>query len=201
MLFSLISQLQIKTKVRPQNTFNTSSQLSPAIKQQGFSLIEIIVGIVVLTLSFSIITTLILPTEQQSADQLHQIKAAELAQSLLNEIQGKAFDENSDRTGGLIRCGENGTTCTSEENFGPEEGANNRRLFDDVDDYHEYTEILNSSEGAFHSGYNSFSLSISVTYDGLTLGLSENGLAKKVTITATTPLGSDITFSSYRANY
>ncbi len=53
-------------------------------KGRGFTLIELIVGIVVLSISFSLLTTLILPLSEKSAEQLHQVRAAELGQSMMN---------------------------------------------------------------------------------------------------------------------
>lgn len=81
--------------------------ISSLAKSRGFTLVEIIIGIVVLSISLSIISTLIAPAEQKSADQILQVKAAELAQSLLNDISSRAFDHNSDMAGGILRCGEN----------------------------------------------------------------------------------------------
>ncbi len=52
------------------------------IKTGGFTLVESIVGIVVLAISFSVLTALIYPIAEQSAEQLHQVKAAELGQSV-----------------------------------------------------------------------------------------------------------------------
>ncbi len=179
----------------------------------GFTLIEIIVGIIVLALSLSIITQMIIPTEQHSADQVHQIKAAELGQSLMDEIIAKAFDENSDKAGSLLRCDEDqddsGTVeidekCTTV--LGNEEG-DVRADFDDVDDYHGYNNVddgLKTSTGDnLHSGYDSFKLSVHVAYDTenvLQLG-ALNKLAKRITVTVTTPLGTDFEFTNYRANF
>ncbi len=59
-----------------------------------------------LSISLSIVSILIAPTEQKSADQILQVKAAELGQSLLNDISSRAFDEKSDMVGGLLRCDE-----------------------------------------------------------------------------------------------
>lgn len=183
------------------NGYNT------AIVSRGFSLIEVVIGMVVMSIAFAVISSLILPTEQQSADQLHQIKAAELAQSYLNEIQGKAFDENSDKAGGIIRCGENLTVCTNEIDFGPDTdeidditGDILRHLFDDVDDYHLYSEKITSTSSSLHDGYRGFSLAINVTYNGTQIGLAADA-AKEVSINVTTPLGTVITFTTYRVNY
>jgi MSHA pilin protein MshD len=71
---------------------------------KGFTLIEIIVGIVVLGVALMVITSALGPLYQRSADPWHQVRAAELGHSLLNEIMARSFDENSDRAGGEFDC-------------------------------------------------------------------------------------------------
>lgn len=181
--------------------------------QSGFTLIEVIVGMVVLSISMVIILSLIIPTEQQSVDQIHQIKASELGQSMLDEILGRAFDNNSDMVGSIWRCNETvpitQAFCTAENLFGPEDGNNgrvndgedNRNLFDDVDDYHEYSELTNSTNDELDGGYDSFQVSVFVEYDGDALNLANNTLAKRIEVTITTPLGTAIEFSGYKSNF
>ncbi|MGB1197562.1 MAG: type IV pilus modification PilV family protein [Thalassotalea sp.] len=185
---------------------------------QGFTLIETIIGMVVLAISFSIMTRLIFPATEQSADQLHQIRAAELGQSLLNEITGHAFDEHSDHTGGRYRCSEdvdnNGSISTEEACsvlMGDEEG-NNRLLFDDVDDYHDMSvddagsgNYIQNSQGEDLTLYLRYSINIQVCndsdYDGNCATNANNYTAKLITVTVTTPLGLSLDFSTYKANY
>jgi len=177
---------------------------SPLVTQKGFTLIEIIIGIVMLSISLSIVATLIAPAEEKSADQILQVKAAELGQSLLNDISSRAFDENSDMAGGLIRCGEPDATtnpCTNEANFGPDTGEGNRSLFNDVDDFHLYQNHFNANNQNLHQGYTNFDLLVEVTYDGLSIGLADNEAAKKITVTVTTPLGTAIKFATHKANF
>ena len=170
-------------------------------KQAGFTLIEIIIGIVALAISLSIITTLIVPAEQQSADQIHQIKAAELGQGVLDEILGRAFDENSDHAGSVWRCNETGRpACTAQASFGADNGESSRDLFDDVDDYDGFNSKVNSTNQNLDKGYNSFQIAVSVIYDGTALGLA-NTLAKRVTVTITTPLGTAVEFTGYKSNF
>jgi len=171
--------------------------------QHGFTLIELIVGIIVLSISLSIVSTLIAPAEEKSADNVLQIKASALAQSLMNDITSRAFDNNSDMSGGLVRCGEpaDGTNdCTAEGNFGPDAGEDNRTLFDDVDDFHEFQAKVNSTNEPIDGGYDQFDIFVNVEYAGGDLGLADN-LAKRITVTVTTPLGTAIEFSSHKANY
>jgi len=173
-------------------------------KSKGFTLVEIIVAMVALAISMSVILSLIVPAEQQSADQLHQIKAAELGQSMLDEILGRAFDDNSDMVGGHWRCDEEGRpACTDEGDFGPDldELTTDRNSFDDVDDYHGFEEQVNATNDTLDSGYDSFSIAIDVQYKGLELNLANNKLAKRITVTITTPLGSAISFSAYKSNF
>ncbi|AAZ25895.1 prepilin-type N-terminal cleavage/methylation domain-containing protein [Colwellia psychrerythraea] len=193
--------------------FKYSETATPYSKHtSGFTLIEIIIGIVALSISLSIVSTLIAPAEQKSADQIHQVKAAELGQSFLNDISARAFDQNSDMAGGLVRCGEpndGSNPCTDSGKLGPEDGndgrPNNgevkRGLFNDVDDFHNYSEKFTGNDEILAKGYNNFTIDIKVIYDGLSLGLSNNRSAKKITVSVTTPLGTEIQFATHKANF
>ena len=186
---------------------NKSAEFTPPIRvgQQGFTLIEIIVGIVVLSIAFSIFTTLIYPLANQSAKQVHQIKAAELGQSMINEILAKAFDENSDMSGGLYRCGEDGEAACS--SILADEESGNREQFDDVDDYHNLS-VIGSSLGSsdpLEQLYIGYQINVEVIndsdYDGNNDGDDNNFSAKLITVTVTTPQGFDFVFAVYRVNF
>lgn len=180
---------------------------------KGFTLIETIVGIVVLAVSFSVLTSLLYPIAQQSAEQLHQVKAAELAQSMLNEIQNKAFDENSDMAGGRIRCGETGASNCS-TNMGPDtvlSSTETRATFNDVDDYNGLVynpgEVKNS-QGQILDLYFGYAMSVRVCNDSDYSGPNCDGVpdantstAKLITVTITTPTDFSLQFSTYRANF
>jgi len=177
----------------------------------GFTLVELIIGIVVLSISLAIISTLIIPAEEKSADQILQVKAAELAQSFLNDISSRAFDENSDMVGGLIRCGEpvGLNACTDAGKLGPEDGnggrdnkgETKRGLYNDVDDFNNYSEKFTANDESLAQGYNNFTIDVRVVYDGLSLGLPTNLEAKKITVSVTTPLGTKVQFATHKANF
>ncbi|KGJ94302.1 prepilin-type N-terminal cleavage/methylation domain-containing protein [Colwellia psychrerythraea] len=184
------------------------SRLGFYLRHKGFTLIETIVGMVVLAISFSVLTTLIYPVSQQSADQLHQVKAAELAQSVLNEIQNKAFDENSDMAGGRVRCGDAGADDCSTD-MGPDTISGveeTRAIFNDVDDYdglvYAAGEIENS-QGVVIDLYLGYSMRITVRNDANYDGSFPNDIstAKLITVTITTPTDFSMSFSTYRANF
>ncbi|MBL4940149.1 MAG: prepilin-type N-terminal cleavage/methylation domain-containing protein [Colwellia sp.] len=185
-----------------------SSPILPYRHHKGFTLLETIVGIVVLAISLSVLTTFIYPVAQQSAEQLHQVKAAELAQSMLNEITNKAFDENSDMAGGRLRCGETAAPSCS-LGMAPEVilgEIETRATFNDVDDYnnldYDVGEIENS-QGQVLDLYFGYAMSISVyndaNYDGSYTG--NNSTAKLITVTIITPTDFSMRFSTYRANF
>ena len=180
--------------------------------QGGFTLIETIVGIVVLSIVFTIFTSFIYPLSNQSAEQVHQIRAAELGQSMINEILSRAFDENSDMSGGAKRCGEAGYTLCSTA-IGPETGefrevidGVNVNSYDDVDDYDTDDEIITPKNALGESivdEYIGFSMKIDVindaNYDGS--GTGNNSTAKLITVTVRTPQEFDFVFSVYKANF
>lgn len=126
--------------------------------KHGYTLIELVVGIVTFSIVLTIVTGILAPQANRSIDPIYQVRATELAQSLFNELSGKLFDENSDRSGGRIRCNEDLSDpadgdaddtgigerlCTTPILLGPEDGAsgrgddgeNDREFYDDVDDY------------------------------------------------------------------
>ena len=170
--------------------------------QRGVTLVEMIVGIVVLAISLSIITSVLGPLFIKSADPWHQVRAAELGQSLMNEIMAKAFDENSSRSGSLLRCGEPGAiACTVA--LGPEEAQ--RSDFDDVDDYHCFrasgaslSDVMGQSMADSYSGYQ---LAVELSYAGTDYGFANNRLVKKISLTVTAPDGTALLFTSLKGNW
>ncbi|MDX2368854.1 MAG: type II secretion system protein [Colwellia sp.] len=197
------------------SAFKLQDKNEPKVKTMakiyGFTLIELIVGIVLLSISFSLIITLILPLSEKSAEQIHQVRASELGQSIMNEILARAFDENSDMAGGLVRCSGGTTECTSPDqsnvlHLGPD-GTETRQTFNDVDDYDDYdsdvTDDDNALGSAFSSLYPGFRVQIDVCYSNFngTCNNSSVEIAKLITITVTTPQDSNFIFSFYRANY
>jgi len=179
---------------------------------KGFTLVETVIGIVVLSIAFSIMTTLLFPLLEDSADQVHQIRAAELGQSMLNEIQARSFDEKSDRNGGLVRCGEPGISCTANNALTAEAGET-RATYDDVDDYNGFDQdgaaIESSLGNSVGDLYNNFNVKVTVCNDGdydgsCSANLASNTdtfTAKLITVTVTTPSGLAIDFATYRANF
>lgn len=172
-------------------------------KTQGFTLIETIIGMVILSISFTIIFKLILPANEQSASQVQQIKAAELARSFMNEIISLPYDENSEND---LRCGESGAGQCSD--ILGADGEATRGLFDDVDDYNGYNangNIILDAAGSGLTGYQGYNANVTVVYDSNYDGTADTNIgdksAKLITVTVTTSQGERFDFKTYRSNF
>lgn len=169
-------------------------------KSNGFTLIEMIVLILVLGLALTGVTLMINRTVQQSPEALVQTRAMELAQSYLDEILHKRYDENTGQ-GGVPRCDSTDTNTKACSNTLGAEGES-RNQFDDVDDYNGVNDQPPlSATGSTFTNYDSYRVQVSVNYAGSELGLGNNRRAKRITVSVTTPLGNVIPVSAYRVNF
>ena len=114
---------------------------NPHPLRRGFTLIELVIGIVLLAVALGSMMGLLVNQTSQATDPVQQVRAAQLAQRLLNEILSRSFDAHSDHNGSRWRCGETVDgipydACTLPSAYGPESGESSSYLFDDVDDYH-----------------------------------------------------------------
>ncbi|MGS2723583.1 type IV pilus modification PilV family protein [Porticoccus sp. GXU_MW_L64] len=158
-------------------------------RQTGFTLIEMVVFLVVISIALGALIAVYNQSLVNSVDPIVRVKMLEIAQSQLDEVAARKYDENTP-TGGVPACGSAETgaqTCS----FGLDSGENlsNPASLDDVDDFHNYNATI--------SGYNS---AVTVALAGSELGIA-NGNAKRITVTVTAPTGDALTLSSYRVNF
>jgi MSHA pilin protein MshD len=59
--------------------------------QSAFTLVEVVIGIVVLAIALVLITTALGPLYTKSTEPWHQVRAAELGHSFLNEVMARSF--------------------------------------------------------------------------------------------------------------
>lgn len=184
-------------------------------KQNGFTLIELIVGIVIFAVAMVSVISFLQPQVAKGIDPIWQARAASLVQSLSSEITAKAFDENSTLAGGAQRCNENDingsfVSCSAVGALGPDAGET-RALYDDVDDYNGFdfsgANILSSlgltTNINGNNIYSGFSAQVNVFYDGNLDGVADTVVAdrKLVVITITTPGGEQIVASAVKGNF
>ncbi|MEX0618752.1 MAG: type II secretion system protein [Pseudohongiellaceae bacterium] len=186
-------------------------------RQQGITLVELIVTIIVLGIALTGISLAIQLGVGRSSDTLLELRTVALAQAYLDEILGKRFDENTNNRG-VPPCRPAGDACTLEGAFGPD-GGETRATFDDVDDYHgmdegdDQTNALQDSEGNERQGYENFRVQVNVRYINLGGGeeeetlaqgdeLNDEGDAKLITVTVRhRGLSQGYDFSAYKANF
>ncbi len=172
-------------------------------KQAGFTLIELVVGIVVMAIALAFMANVFFSNPGRSVEPMMQIRAAEFGQALMDEILSKKYDETTP-VGGVPAC----TICTASASFGSE--SESRSTYDDVDDYHDSCGspvALVNSIGNGVGGFNGYSMEVCVRYDGNYDGTADsNTNAKLVTVNIYLPSGAGlggapITFNSYRGNF
>lgn len=195
------------------STFHASSTRR---QQAGFTLVEIIVGIVVLGIALSLITSLILPAARQSVEPVYQVRASALGQALLDEIMALSFDPNNDRSGGAVRCGSSSDRPNCAAPVIPGQRAANpkpRNEFSSVDDFNGIDQLslaLNVGE-QYAERYRNFGVAIATCYVNsvsVSAGVQQvsdcvNQVTdyKQVRVVITTPSGQDIAFTGVRGNY
>ena len=186
----------------------------------GFTLLELVAGIALFAVVMLLITGAFLPMINKQNQPIYQIRAAELAQSMLQDALARSYDENSDRSGQTVAgkyqyCGSidtaNNATESSSGNCSTTLGADNGETyttFDDIDDFNLYCNVpitgsaFAQLQGLDISLYENYSIKVCVENAPELLGLTtRNDVAKKVTVTVTTPAGEAIPFTSYRSNY
>jgi MSHA pilin protein MshD len=185
---------------------HNNKQRASRLKQNGFNLIEIVIGMVLLAIALLYLSNIFTGFSKQSIDPIHQVRAAELGHALLNEIMGKAYDEKSNAGGGKFRCSDQdgGPPCSAV--LGPDGSESDPDDFDDVDDYHLFSDTsqLLDSATSYQSLYTNFSLAVTVVYDSNPEGdasIDHVHAYKLITVTVTTPGGQPIEFKAYRGNF
>ncbi len=188
---------------------------------KGFTLVELIVGIVLFSIAMVTIVSVIMPQIKNGIDPIMQVRSVTLAQSLLSEISAKAFDEASLSNNGRVTCNHT-TSCTSSAALGWDANES-RQNFDDVDDYHGLAlsgvAIANASEASVtaltEDLFLGFSAKISVVYDDNADGINDDdinndgtldsgtlvGNRKLISVVVTTPAGEQMVFATYRNNF
>ena len=168
-------------------------------QQRGFTLVEIIVGIVVGSIALSLLATLIFPLLIRSVEPIIQIRTAEYAQSIMEDVMAKRYDELTP-LGGQPVCSPCSTT------LGPEAGEADRGDYNDVDDFNQFctgTHLLQNVFGdvldASDEYGSNYTFTVCVSYAGVIGGVDT---AKRIDIVVTPPgVATPVAISAYRGNY
>ncbi|WP_224797809.1 type IV pilus modification PilV family protein [Idiomarina abyssalis] len=169
-------------------------------QEQGFTLIELIAGIVVIAIVTLVVTTGLGQLFRQSVDPWQQVRATEVGQSLMNEVMARRFDENSNVGNQYLRCSEDGAKdCTTPapcptDGSTPNAEEAQRKQFDDVDDYNGLRLTGAELSGSSSNHYNGFEARVCVSEK------AANEL-KRITVAITTPQDETLEFSAIKGNW
>ena len=197
--------------------------------QKGFTLVELVVGIVVLAIAMLGMNTMLISQSKDALEPVYRLRASQLGQSVLQDILARAYDQNSDHNGGYYRCGEiwsNGalwfdftsqmwvlTTpqqivpCTLQSNYGPDidkgEVVGEHQNFNDVDDF-----IVADFMSAVNYG-DVLGTALATQYSNylvkIVVGEDTTTFAgttmKRIDVTIKTPSDEEILFSALKGNY
>jgi MSHA pilin protein MshD len=193
-----------------------------SIRRSGVTLIEMIVVILIMGIALSATIQLISQLGTKGSGAMTDVKALDLAQSYLDEIMSRGYDEFTP-VGGVPPCGApSAAGCTLTANYGPEttvsgtsclrtnssgseptDCESNKTVYDDVDDFDGLDEgtgsagdqDLTNSSGDVRAGYENFRVQVAVDQPS---GLGE---VKRIVLTVTQPTGEELKFTSYKANF
>ncbi|CAH8211348.1 type IV pilus modification PilV family protein [Vibrio aestuarianus] len=183
-----------------------------AKRTTGFTLIEMIIVITLIAIAMTGITAALYPRSQQSAEQVLAVKAAELGRAVLDEVMGRAFDENSDPNGGVPECVLVATTgrktCTLPIELGRDAGENANTLYNDVDDFDGLTGSVKDVLGAdISADYQRYNVEIKVFYEqnngGVMTGQDAATITdyKRISVVIIDPSGNRYPFAATRGNF
>jgi MSHA pilin protein MshD len=186
------------------------NNFKPQNNNSGFTLVEVVFGIILFSVAMVTIVSVIMPQTQKAIDPLWQVRGISLGESLLSEISSKAFDESSIASGGRRACGSASVICTASGSFGPE-GDEERVSFDDIDDYHGLIldgEAISNATAQLGVLFTGFQARITVFYDqnadGIDDDIANTGTltadTKLISIIIVTPGGEEIPFAIFRKN-
>ena len=185
---------------------------------KGFTLVELVVGIVVLAIAMMLMNTMLISQSKDSLEPLYRLRASQLGQSIMQNILTREYDENSDHNGGFYRCGETWdiltppvlVNCTASSNYGADGGVETSHpFFNDVDDFitngfvdaNNYGNVVGNNLGGningndFSNQYNNYAVKIEVVLD-----TSQGFNMKKITLTIKTPSNENIQFNALKGN-
>ncbi|MGS2717653.1 type IV pilus modification PilV family protein [Eionea flava] len=158
---------------------------------RGFTLIELIAFLVVVGVSMVAIGSVFLYATERSQNPLINSRMLAMAQSQLDEISSRKFDENTP-TGGVPACDTtiNNAVACSGIGLDTAEILTSSSTLDDVDDFHLYQDEPDTG----------FLREVVVVMAGDDFGVS-NDQAKRITVTITSPQGVSMSLSTYRFNF
>ena len=147
-------------------------------RQSGGTLIELVIAIVIISISVSAILMALSTSLAQSADPMIRHQAVSIAEAYLEEIALKPFADPD----GV-------------------DGEASRDLFDDVDDYNTLVDVgARDQFNAALAGLEDYTVTVAVTASSALPSIASTDLFL-ISVTITHAAQIDFTISAYRANF
>ena len=155
-------------------------------RQRGFTLIEVVVTIIVVSIAAAALLGIFGNLIRTSADPVIQQQAVTISEAYMEEIRIKAFadpDNPAAETGGA-------------------EGGESRASFDDVQDYNSLpdNQVRNQDNIAI-AELSAYSVSVVVAAAALNTISAASGDALRITVTVDHPAIDPVSLVGYRADY
>lgn len=172
---------------------------APSLAQRGVTLVELIIFIVVVSIGVAGVLIAFNTAVASSADPMLTKQALRLAESTLQEVLQKSYQNDAlDAANTSATLGCTATTTPSCRANNPTDRPN----YNDVDDFNGYSQTgVTTLDGAVTvTNLATYALSISVDKATATLGAIAAPDVKKITVTVT-GRGQTLSLSGYRSNY
>ncbi|MGF1865688.1 prepilin-type N-terminal cleavage/methylation domain-containing protein [Enterovibrio norvegicus] len=188
--------------------------------QRGFTLVELVIGIVVFSVAMILISTTLFPMFAKSANPHFEARAAALGQAVMSEVLARQFDRNSDPNGSQWRCDENADAVNAQGILSPNpilacsDPLAARAAFIATEDYigcwgessactRAHRGALDTLIGGTADDYRGFTVDINVVYDNSTFDDSTGNskLYKRIDLYVDTGQFGRFDFTAYRSNF
>lgn len=169
-------------------------------RQSGFTLIEVLVTIVVISIAATSIMGVYISTVKTSADPLIQQQAVAIAEAYLEEIQSKSFCE--DAPAPMVAPPPRAIpVCASET--GSSEASESRPTFNDIQDYNDplVDGAVKDQNDLAIAGLSGYTVAVTVAAANLGSITLASGNAMRIDVTVSHAAIDPITLSGFRANY
>jgi len=156
---------------------NVDARWSAGEKCRALTLVEAVAASIILSVTVVAVAQAIMAGHMQTAEALHRRRAMEMAEALTEEVLRLPYDDPDGAS-----------------NPGPESGETSRASFDNIDDYHGFTEsagnVSDLAGTVYPIAYDRFARSVSVVADSQTVtGFGSAFDGQTVTVTVTDDTG------------